>query len=79
MIFLGILIGAMFPYYFSACLIRSINKAFPAIPYDIQHQIDEVPSMIQGGPDPDILRTNSLFSFQCVLSLKRFIPIVIFL
>ena len=38
-IFLGILIGAMFPYFFSAFIIRSINKTFLAIAYDIRNQI----------------------------------------
>lgn len=33
--------------------------------------------MATGNMDPDFVRTSSLFSFQCVLSLKRFVPVVI--
>lgn len=77
LIFMGILLGAMFPYLFSACLIRSINRSFLAIIFDIKGQIEEIPSMSQGSIDADFLRTNSLFGFQCMLSLKRFIVVVI--
>ena len=27
--------------------------------------------------DPDFVRNSSLFSFQCMLSLKRFVPVLI--
>ena len=35
--------------------------------------------MSNGGIDADFIRTNSLFSFQCILSIKRFIPSVFYL
>ena len=76
-IFLGLLLGAMYPYFTSACLIRSIHKCSPAIGYDLSRQIEEVPSMGQSSIDADVVRTNALFGFQCVLSLKRFFLLVI--
>lgn len=38
-IFLGLLIGAMCPYFYNACLLRSIYKSGPAISYDLNMQI----------------------------------------
>lgn len=68
----------MLPYLFISMLIRSIQKTAPAISYDINMQIEEIPAMAQGNMDPDFVRTSGLFGFQCVLSLKRFAPVVIF-
>ncbi len=76
MIFMGLLIGAMFPYIFVSSLIRSVQKTAPAIPYDITLQIAEIPGMANGNMDPDFVRTSGLFLFQCVLSMKRFIIVV---
>lgn len=39
-IFLGLLVGAMFPYYFSSNLLRSVQKTAPAIPYDLKIQVE---------------------------------------
>jgi Na+/H+-translocating membrane pyrophosphatase len=38
-VFLGLLVGAMSPYFFNACLIRSVYKSAPALPFDIKMQI----------------------------------------
>ena len=78
-IFMGVLLGAMFPYMFTSSLIRSIQKTAPAISYDIAIQIQEIPGMAHGNMDPDFVRTSALFSFQCILSLKRFVIVVIML
>ena len=64
--------GAMYPYFTSSNLIRSIHKTYLAIAYDLRLQIEEIPSMANGAIDSDFVRTNKLFGFQCVLSLKRF-------
>ena len=75
-IFAGLLIGAMYPYFTSSSLIRSIHKTFLAIAYDLRLQIEEIPSMANGSIDSDFVRTNKLFGFQCVVSLKRFLVVV---
>ena len=32
--------------------------------------------MANGNMDPDFVRTSGLFSFQCILSMKRFVIVV---
>lgn len=36
MLFMGLLLGAAFPYVYSSCIMRSVIKVFPAIAYDIR-------------------------------------------
>jgi hypothetical protein len=74
-----LLLGAMTPYLFNGCLIRSIYRSGPAIIYDINLQTEEIPSMVDGVIDPDSVRTSNLFVFQCLLSFKRFIPVVTYI
>lgn len=78
-IFLGLILGAMYPYFTAACLIRSIHRSYLAIAFDLRAQIDGIPSMAQGSIDADFVRTNALFCIQCVLSLKRFFLLVTYL
>jgi hypothetical protein len=40
-------------------------------------QIEEIAAIAEGMIDPDFVRTSNLFVFQCLLSMKRFIPVVI--
>ena len=77
-VFLGLLVGAMFPYFFNSVLLRSIFKTAPAIIFDLSQQIYEIPAIATGNLDPDFIRTSGLFAFQCLLSIKRFIPVVAF-
>lgn len=79
LIFFGLLVGAMAPYLLSSVLIRSIFKTGPAIVFDIRQQIDEIPAIGNGSLDPDFVRTSGLFAFQSMLSLKRFVPLVLFI
>ena len=76
-IFTGLLIGAMLPYLLIFNLIKSTRKVAPVFGYDLRQQIDEIPAMGEGKIDPDFLRTNQLFSFQCMTRIKRFSLLVI--
>ena len=66
----------MLPYLFSYNLIQSFKKVAPVIGFDLREQIDDFPAISEGKADPDFLRTNQIYSFQCLLKIKRFILLV---
>lgn len=56
LVFMGLLIGAMIPYWFSALTMKSVGKAALEMVHEIRQQLAEHPGIINGTEKPDYER-----------------------
>ncbi|CAI5528617.1 unnamed protein product [Closterium sp. Naga37s-1] len=51
--FVGLLVGAMLPYWFSAMTMKSVGKAALAMVDEVRRQFDTIPGLMEGTARPD--------------------------
>ncbi|CAI7802171.1 unnamed protein product [Closterium sp. NIES-53] len=51
--FVGLLVGAMLPYWFSAMTMKSVGKAALAMVNEVRRQFDTIPGLMEGTARPD--------------------------
>ena len=56
MVFAGLLVGAMLPYWFSAMTMKSVGKAAYAMVAEVRRQFTEHPKILEGTELPDYAR-----------------------
>ncbi|GJM94669.1 hypothetical protein PR202_ga11339 [Eleusine coracana subsp. coracana] len=52
-VFVGLLVGAMLPYWFSAMTMRSVGSAALRMVEEVRRQFDEIPGLAEGRVAPD--------------------------
>mmetsp|Transcript_6322 Transcript_6322/g.39415 ORF Transcript_6322/g.39415 Transcript_6322/m.39415 type:complete len:765 (-) Transcript_6322:43-2337(-) len=70
-VFLGLLIGAMLPYWFSAMTMKSVGKAALAMVEEVRFQFNTIDGLMEGTTKPDYSRCVEI---STKASLKEMIP-----
>jgi Na+/H+-translocating membrane pyrophosphatase len=63
-VYVGLLIGAMLPYWFSALTMKSVGVAALAMVEEVRRQFRELPGILEGTTKPDYKRCVQV-SDQC--------------
>jgi H(+)-translocating pyrophosphatase len=71
LVFSGLLIGAMLPYWFSAMTMKSVGKAALEMVNEVRRQVRESPGILTGDVDPDY---ESCIAISTDASLREMIP-----
>lgn len=80
---IGIVAGAMIPISSTGYLIDAIKNTSKFISYNIKHQFEQIPYLIEGKAHPDVIQCSDKIVRQCMDSLIipgiliTFIPILI--
>ncbi|CAM6122187.1 unnamed protein product [Calypogeia fissa] len=69
--FVGLIIGAMLPYWFSAMTMKSVGKAALAMVEEVRRQFNSIPGIMEGTTKPDYKRCVAISTDA---SLKEMIP-----
>lgn len=59
-VLVGLLIGGMFPYFFSSRLFRAVTKSAYAMINEVRRQMREIPGIMEGKAKPDYARCVSI-------------------
>jgi K(+)-stimulated pyrophosphate-energized sodium pump len=59
-ILVGLLVGGMFPYFFSSTLFRAVTKSAFAMIEEVRRQLREIPGIMEGKNKPDYARCVSI-------------------
>ena len=70
-VFVGLLVGAMLPYWFSAMTIRSVGSAALKMVEEVRRQFNTIPGLMEGTASPDYAACVKISSDA---SLKEMIP-----
>lgn len=52
-VFIGLLVGAMLPYWFSAMTMKSVGKAALSMVEEVRRQFNNIPGLMEGITKPD--------------------------
>eukprot|EP00218_Dolichomastix_sp_CCMP3274_P009160 CAMPEP_0170142776 /NCGR_PEP_ID=MMETSP0033_2-20121228/8449_1 /TAXON_ID=195969 /ORGANISM="Dolichomastix tenuilepis, Strain CCMP3274" /LENGTH=760 /DNA_ID=CAMNT_0010379149 /DNA_START=11 /DNA_END=2293 /DNA_ORIENTATION=+ len=55
-VYVGVLVGAMLPYWFSAFTMKSVGKAALAMVEEVRRQFNQIPGIMEGTAKPDYRR-----------------------
>lgn len=69
--FVGLIVGAMLPYWFSAMTMKSVGKAALAMVEEVRRQFRTIPGLMEGTTKPDYKRCVKISTDA---SLKEMIP-----
>lgn len=69
--FVGLIVGAMLPYWFSAMTMKSVGKAALAMVEEVRRQFREIPGLMAGTTKPDYKRCVEISTDA---SIKEMIP-----
>ncbi|EFJ37994.1 hypothetical protein SELMODRAFT_270204 [Selaginella moellendorffii] len=69
--FVGLLFGAMLPYWFSAMTMKSVGKAALAMVEEVRSQFQNIPGLMEGRAKPDY---KSCVKISTDASIKEMIP-----
>merc|ERR1719473_1125463 len=70
-VFVGLLVGAMLPYWFSAMTMKSVGKAALAMVEEVREQFRNIPGLMEGTGTPDYKRCVAI---STAASLREMIP-----
>eukprot|EP00850_Spirogloea_muscicola_P014555 SM000105S13900 [mRNA] locus=s105:301939:306157:+ [translate_table: standard] len=70
-VFVGLLVGAMLPYWFSAMTMKSVGKAALAMVEEVRRQFNTIPGLMEGTTKPDYKRCVEI---STEASLREMIP-----
>ncbi|GAA0138240.1 hypothetical protein LIER_00023 [Lithospermum erythrorhizon] len=70
-VFIGLLVGAMLPYWFSAITMKSVGKAALKMVEEVLRQFDTIPGLMEGTTKPDYA---TCVKISTDASLKEMIP-----
>ncbi|GJU25399.1 pyrophosphatase, partial [Tanacetum coccineum] len=71
-VFIGLLIGAMLPYWFSAMTMKSVGSAALKMVEEVRHQFNTIPGLMEGTAKPD---SETCVKISTDASLKEMIPL----
>ncbi|CAI7862624.1 unnamed protein product [Closterium sp. NIES-54] len=69
--FVGLLVGAMLPYWFSAMTMKSVGKAALAMVEEVRRQFNTMPGLMEGTTKPDYKKCVEI---STAASLREMIP-----
>ncbi|KAJ7545163.1 hypothetical protein O6H91_09G110000 [Diphasiastrum complanatum] len=69
--FVGLIVGAMLPYWFSAMTMKSVGKAALAMVEEVRRQFNTIPGLMEGTVKPDYKRCVKISTDA---SLREMIP-----
>lgn len=69
--FVGLIVGAMLPYWFSAMTMKSVGKAALAMVEEVRRQFRTIPGLMEGTTKPDYKRCVQISTDA---SIKEMIP-----
>lgn len=69
--FVGLIVGAMLPYWFSAMTMKSVGKAALAMVEEVRRQFRTIPGLMEGTTKPDYKRCVEISTDA---SIKEMIP-----
>ncbi|KVH93751.1 Pyrophosphate-energised proton pump [Cynara cardunculus var. scolymus] len=70
-VFIGLLVGAMLPYWFSAMTMKSVGKAALKMVEEVRRQFNEIPGLMEGTAKPDYA---TCVKISTDASIKEMIP-----
>ncbi|XP_047339242.1 pyrophosphate-energized vacuolar membrane proton pump-like [Impatiens glandulifera] len=70
-VFIGLLVGAMLPYWFSAMTMKSVGKAALKMVEEVRRQFNNIPGLMEGTAKPDYA---TCVKISTDASLKEMIP-----
>ncbi|KAE9445846.1 hypothetical protein C3L33_22263, partial [Rhododendron williamsianum] len=70
-VFIGLLVGAMLPYWFSAMTMKSVGSAALKMVEEVRRQFNDIPGLMEGTAKPDYA---SCVKISTDASLKAMIP-----
>lgn len=70
-VFLGLIVGAMLPYWFSAMTMKSVGNAALKMVEEVRRQFNSMPGLMQGTTKPDYAKCVQISTDA---SLKEMIP-----
>ena len=70
-VFVGLLVGAMLPYWFSAMTMKSVGKGALAMVEEVREQFRNIPGLMEGTGTPDYKRCVAI---STAASLREMIP-----
>jgi K(+)-stimulated pyrophosphate-energized sodium pump len=70
-VFVGVLIGAMLPFFFSSFLMTAVASAAGDIVKEVRRQFKEIPGLMEGKADPDY---ETCISISTHAALRQMIP-----
>nr|GEV76643.1 pyrophosphate-energized vacuolar membrane proton pump-like [Tanacetum cinerariifolium] len=70
-VFIGLLVGAMLPYWFSAMTMKSVGKAALKMVEEVRRQFDTIPGLMEGTAKPDYA---TCVKISTDASIKEMIP-----
>lgn len=68
---MGLLVGAMLPYWFSAMTMKSVGKAALAMVEEVRRQFNTIPGLMEGTAKPDY---KNCVEISTAASLQEMIP-----
>lgn len=70
-VFIGLIVGAMLPYWFSAMTMKSVGSAALKMVEEVRRQFNTMPGLMEGTTKPDYARCVQISTDA---SLKEMIP-----
>ncbi|KAM0008595.1 putative inorganic diphosphatase [Helianthus debilis subsp. tardiflorus] len=70
-VFIGLLVGAMLPYWFSAMTMKSVGKAALSMVEEVRRQFNTIPGLMEGTAKPDYA---TCVKISTDASIKEMIP-----
>lgn len=70
-VFIGLLVGAMLPYWFSAMTMKSVGSAALKMVEEVRRQFDTIPGILEGHSKPDYA---TCVKISTDASIKEMIP-----
>ncbi|KAH7447017.1 hypothetical protein KP509_01G087500 [Ceratopteris richardii] len=70
-VFIGLIVGAMLPYWFSAMTMKSVGKAALSMVEEVRRQFNTIPGLMDGINDPDYA---TCVKISTDASIKEMIP-----
>lgn len=70
-VFIGLIVGAMLPYWFSSMTMKSVGKAALSMVEEVRRQFNEIPGLMEGTAKPDYA---TCVKISTDASLREMIP-----
>lgn len=70
-VFIGLIVGAMLPYWFSAMTMRSVGSAALKMVEEVRRQFNTIPGLMEGNTKPDYANCVKISTDA---SLKKMLP-----